>query len=224
MTDNLAVQAGDLEMSRPTTGNRKGRRRLLTWIAFGLFGLITGVIWAVGIATSSATVDVAGAAAAPQVFGTASGAAPASVYVGLVAEDTALTIDFIGSWGVVDADTAMFDVDLSAQSGTFFTEVYLTNNPTGWAALQLEFRQVNKACTDPTLAAADWASPDAASVMVIESEDAYAIFGSLAGGGNFCLGIQAISKANDQNGTFIRRPSGGSPVAPAFAAVLNRSA
>ncbi|MFQ5948173.1 MAG: hypothetical protein ACE5KX_04880 [Acidimicrobiia bacterium] len=203
---------------------RRGRRRLLTWLSFGLVGLIMGVVWAVGVASSTAVVDTAGADPALQVFGTASAAPGASVYAGLLTAVTPLTIDFTGWWGRIDVDTTMFDVDLSAQSGTFFVDVYLSNNPTGWAALQLEFRRVTKACGDVTLVSADWDAA-ATSVMVVEDEDAYATFSGLAAPGVYCIGIRDIApKANDSAGTFIRRPAGGAaPTAPVFAAVLNRT-
>jgi hypothetical protein len=214
----------DFDMTHQAVGRdgRRSRRRLLTWLIFGLVGVMMGVTWAAGIASSSTTVDAAGASDAARVFATSSGAAPASEYAGLVSEDTPLTIGFTGNWGRIDADTGIFDLDLDGQTGTFFVEVIVTNNPTGWAALQLEFLQVNKACADA--GAADWAAPDATSVMVIETEDAFASFDSLVGGTDVCIGIQATSKANDRNGTFIRRPKDGSPTGPDFVAVLNRSA
>jgi hypothetical protein len=200
------------------------RRRTMAWALFGLIGLLMGVIWAVGFATSTAVIDGTIEENAAKVFGTPPGAAPTSEYDGLIAADTPLTIGFKGTWGKIPSDTPMFNVDLTGQSaGTFFTTVYLTNNPTGWSALQIEFRQVNLACSATT--ASDWASPDATSVMVVETEDAYATFNSLAPGGDYCIGVQATPKADDPNGTFMRRPSAATnPVAPEFAATLNRSA
>ena len=122
---------------------------------------------------------------------------------------------------MIAADTPMFDVDLSAESGTFFTEIYLTNSPSGWSALQFEFRLVNKACADAV--AADWASPAASSVMVVETVDAFASFTGMSSGGQACIGIQEIAKANESSGTFIRRANGSTPTAPEVAVVLNRS-
>ena len=226
--DSMITEAG-LESSAidAEAGTRRRRRsRTRTWLAFGLVGLMMGVVWAVGIATSTATVDTAGAAAAGQIFGTSPPAAGASQYAGLVSENTALTIGFTGTWGKIDADTPMFDVDLTAETGTYFVAVYLNNNATGWSVLQLEFLQVNKTCA--AAVSADWAAPDATSVMVIETEDAWAVFPSLASGAgaNYCIGIEDITpKANDTAGTYIRRPSpGSSPTAPVFVAMLNRSA
>lgn len=217
----IGLESSGLALEADTRSHR--RRRILTWLAFGLIGLIMGVVWAVGIATSTAVVDSAGAAPAAQVFGTAPSAAGLSQYAGLVSENTALTIDFTGSWGRVDADTPMFDVGLTGETGTYFVAVFLNNNATGWAALQLEFRQFNSTCA----AVADWSSPNATSVMVVETEDAWAVFPSLASGAgaNYCFGLQAITpKANDTAGTYIRRPgSGSSPTAPVFVAMLNRS-
>ena len=216
------------EMDVEAGAHSRRRRRTLTWLVFGLVGLIMGAVWAVGIATSTTTVDTAGATAAAQVFGTADPAAGISQYSGLVSEDTALTVGFQGKWGRVDADTPMFDVDLTAETGTYFVAVYVTNNPDGWSALQLEFRQVNKSCSDATLGPADWAAPAATSVMVIETEDSWAVFPTLSSGAgaNYCIGIQTITpRANDSAGTFIRRPSpASSPTAPTFSALLNRSA
>ncbi len=218
-TDEPALSGMDAEAG----SRRRRRRRARTWLAFGLMGLMMGVVWAVGIATSTAIVDVAGAAPAGQVFGTADPAAGVSQYAGLVIEDTPLTIGFQGSWGNIAVDTPMFDVDLTGLTGTYFVAVYLNNNATGWSVLQLEFLQVNKACAD-TLTG-DWAAPDATSVMVIETEDAWAIFPSLASGFDYCFGLEDITpKANDEAGTYIRRPGSSSPVAPVFIALLNRSA
>ena len=118
------------------------------------------------------------------------------------------------------------DVNLTGETGTYFVAIYLNNNATGWSVLQLEFRQVNKTCA--ATGAADWASPAATSVMVVETEDAWAVFPSLASGASadYCIGIEAITpKANDTAGTYIRKPSpGSSPTAPVFVAMLNRSA
>jgi hypothetical protein len=183
-----------------------------------------GAVWAVGIATSTATVDAAGATDAAQILGVAPASTGTSQYAALVSEDTPLTIGFTGKWGKVTSDTPMFDVDLSGESGTFFIEVNLNNNPAGWSALQLEFRQVNKACADAVTG--DWAAPAATSVMVVETEDAAAVFPALAAGADYCIGIEDIApKANDTAGTYIRRPSAvASPTAPVFTAVLGRSA
>ena len=223
-TAGLASSGMDVEAG---THSRR-RRRTLAWLVFGLVGLIMGAVWAVGIATSTSTVDTAGATAVAQILGTSPPAAGASQYAGLVSENTPLTIGFTGTWGKVDADTPMFDIDLTAQSGTYFVAVYLNNNTAGWSALQLEFRQVNKSCTDATLGPADWAAPAATSVMVFETEDAWAVFPSLSSGpgASYCIGIQTITPtANDSGGTYIRRPSAASsPTAPTFVAVLNRSA
>ncbi len=205
-------------MGQAAKVHRRGWRRTLTWVAFGLVGLMIGEIWAVGIATSTTTFDTSGGTVAPQVLGTP----PAWEYAGLVTARSPLTIGFQGKWGEIDDDTPMFNVDLSGQSGTFATTVYLTNNPPGWSALQLEFRQANKACSDPTLSSSDWASPVASSVMVVESADADATFTSLAAGGQYCIGIGAIVPANDPSGSFIRRPSASStPAAPSFVAILS---
>ena len=154
-TAGLASSGMDVEAG---THSRR-RRRTLAWLVFGLVGLIMGAVWAVGIATSTSTVDTAGATAAAQILGTSPPAAGASQYAGLVSENTPLTIGFTGTWGKVDADTPMFDIDLTAQSGTYFVAVYLNTNTAGWSALQLEFRQVNKSCTDATLGPADWVAP-----------------------------------------------------------------
>lgn len=221
-TDELASIAMDAEAGT----RRRRRRRARSWLAFGLVGLMMGVVWAVGIATSTATVDTAGATAAAQVFATAPPAASASQYAGLVAENTAVTIGFAGTWGNIAADTGMFDVTLTAETGTYFMAVFLNNDATGWAALQLEFAQVNKTCA--AAVAGDWLAPAATSVMVIETADAWAVFPSLASGAgaDYCIGIAAATpKANDTAGTYIRRPSpSADPTAPVFVAMLGRTA
>jgi len=221
-TDELA----SIEMDAETSTRRRRRSRARTWLAFGLVGLMMGAVWAVGIATSTATVDAAGATVAAQVFNTAPPVASASQYAGLVAESNAVVIDFAGTWGLIAADADMFDVTLTAETGTYFVAVFLNNDATGWAALQLEFAQVNKTC----LAAlpADWATPAATSVMVIETADAWAVFPALASGvgKDYCIGIAAATpKANDTAGTYIRRPSGSAdPTPPVFIALLGRTA
>lgn len=222
---------GNLEMSteriaegpgfESRTPHRRPRRRLAAWLAFGLFGLMMGITWAAGVATSSATVDLAGATEAATLFGTASSGSGTSQYDGLITADTALEIDLVGKWGSIAADTPMFDIDLSGQTGTFYSEIYLTNTPSGWSVLQIEFLMVAKACADTT--AADWAAPDATSVMVFETVDAFAAFDGLASGGSACIGVGATSKANDPNGSFMRYANGATPTAPDFAAILNRS-
>ena len=219
-TPDLASDEMDLKAG---TRSRR-RRRSLTWLAFGLVGLIMGAVWAVGLATSTSALG--STATATQVFGTSPPAAGTSQYAGLVTENTALTIAFAGTWGKIDADTPMFDVNLTAETGTYFVAVYLNNNATGWSVLNLEFKQVDKTCA--TTVAADWVTPAATSVMVVETEDAWAVFPSLASGAgkDYCFGIQLITpKANDETGTYIRKPSpGSSPTAPVFVAMLNRSA
>ncbi|MCH7585355.1 MAG: hypothetical protein IH941_09400 [Acidobacteria bacterium] len=220
-TDELA----SIEMDAESSTRRLRRRRTRTWLAFGLVGLMMGVVWAVGIATSTATVDAGGATAAAQVFNTAPPAAAASQYATLVAESNAVVIDFAGTWGVIAADADMFDVTLSGEAaGTYFLAVFLNNDATGWAALQLEFAQVNKTCA--TTVPGDWTSPVATSVMVIETADAWAVFPSLAFGNDYCIGIAAATpKANDAAGTYIRRPSGSAdPTPPVFVALLGRTA
>jgi len=214
-SDGMDLKAG--------TRSRR-RRRSLTWLAFGLVGLIMGAVWAVGLATSTSALG--STATATQVFGTEPPAAGTSQYAGLVTANTALTIAFNGTWGKVDADTPMFDVDLTAETGTYFVAVYLNNNATGWSVLNLEFKQVDKTCA--ATVAADWVTPAATSVMVVETEDAWAVFPTLASGAgkDYCFGIQLITpKANDTAGTYIRKPSpASSPTAPVFVAMLNRSA
>ena len=183
-----------------------------------------GVVWAVGIATSTATIG--STAPAAQVFASSPPTALVSQYAALVAEDTALTIDFSGTWGAIAADTGMFDVTLTAQTGTYFVAVYLNNDAIGWAALQLEFLIVNKTCL--AAAPADWASPADSSVMVVETADAWAVFPSLASGvgADYCIGIAAAPpKANDTAGTYVRRPNPSTtPTAPVFVALLGRTA
>ena len=192
----------------------------------GAVFVMTAVMFVGFLGIAAATADTGGATAAAQVFATSPPAASGSQYAGLVSENTALTIGFSGTWGNVAADTGMFDVDLTAETGTYFVAVYLNNNATGWSVLQLEFLQVNKTCA--AAGAADWDSPAATSVMVVETEDAWAVFPSLASGAgaDYCIGIQAITpKANDTDGTYIRRPSPGStPTALIFVAMLGRSA
>jgi hypothetical protein len=218
-TPDLASDEMDLKAG---TRSRR-RRRSLTWLAFGLVGLIMGAVWAVGLATSTSAIG--STATATQIFGTAPPAAGTSQYAGLVtAEAPPLTISFAGTWGKIDADTPMFEVNLTAQTGTYFVAVYLNNNVTDWSVLNLKFLQVDKTCA--AAIPADWASPAATSVMVVETEDAWAVFPSLASGSTYCFGIEAITpKANDETGTYIRKPSpGSSPTAPVFVAMLNRSA
>ena len=220
-TDELASIQMDVEAGT----RRLRRRRLRTWLVFGLVGLMMGAVWAVGIASSTATLDIAGATDADVVFGSAPGTAGTSEYAGLVSAHTALEIGFKGTWGKITADTPMFDVDLTTEAGTFFLAVYLNNNPAGWAALQLEFRQVNTTCD--LADSADWAAAPVQSVMVVQNEDSWAVFDALTAGAGleYCIGIESINKANDELGTYIKRPSKSStPQAPEFIAILNRSA
>ncbi len=116
---SLEITTPDLasdEMNLKAGTRSRRRRRSLTWLAFGIVGLIMGAVWAVVLATSTSAIG--STATATQVFGTPPVAAGTSQYAGLVTVDTALTIAFAGTWGKIDADTPMFEVDLTAQTGT----------------------------------------------------------------------------------------------------------
>jgi len=86
------------------------------WFAFLAIGLLLGTVWATGFSVSNSANGADNAS--NRVDGTAH-ANPniPSPYASLVTNPEDLTVDWDGFWGVVGADTAMYEVDLSAAAG-----------------------------------------------------------------------------------------------------------
>ena len=214
------MNATSVPRGRPTTK----RRALRAWAMFGIAGIALGSVWAAGFNSSTATVDGTPSTASP-VNGTA-GASSTAALAGKVTSPEDLSISFSGRWGVVSNDASMFKVDLTGLTGTYYASVLLTNDPTGWEALQLKFAQVTVAPLVPCDSSTDFSMATTTAVMPVETLDAQVTFGGLAGGGVYCIGVaDQTPKAADSNGTFLRRPgSAATPVSPVFLATLNRSA
>jgi hypothetical protein len=209
---------------------RRKRRRTFAWAIFGLVGVAIGAVWAAGLATSETQPGTE--TAAPNVVGSTN-PFPASRFDGLVTTNSNLTIGFSGLWGVVAADTPMFNFDATTLAdGTYFATVYLNATPAGWEQIQIKFLIVPKSCT--TAVAGDWTTAAGGtanqnySVVALDVADAKATFNNLAvagGDDQFCIGVQNIAKANDTAGTFLRRPSASvTPTMPSFIAAANQSA
>lgn len=222
---------------------RRRRRRWLVAVAgLALLGLLLAGAWAVSIVTTN---EGASTASGAQLV---LGAAPASDTSALAnritntGADLALPIDFTGRWGAIPADATdggaldpatggdyeLFQVDLTTLAGTrtFFVEVGLNNQPDDFRALQIEFVKVDTACS-----AADLdnlaASGRVAATLYAETSDSTIVLPNLAGGTTACIGVADTggARANDADGTFLRREVGADPTdppapMPAFFAVL----
>lgn len=215
---------------------RRQRRRRATWIGFLLLGLMTSTVWALGFA--SAEAEIGTEASAPVVVGTAGGTT-AGTYTAGISSPQNITIDFNGTWGVLNSDFSVYDVNLTDPSstptdGTYFFTIVLDQVPQNFVAVQLEWVLfgVNAipgagevAGCDATTDLTGAGAPLSSQVMAIQDEDASAVFTGLGGGSEFCVGVRQMTpRADDPAGTFIRRQSGSvTPIPPTFIGVLNRS-
>jgi hypothetical protein len=217
------------------------RRYARAWAVFGVGGLLTGVAYSSGFATSSSGTPTNGNADA--VFGDVP-ANLSSLYQGNIAAVDPLDIQFNGTWGEIAANTELFDVTLDndaysrALTGTYFVDVF----PTNWAQLGyvqgaqspiyshlvLELTQFNTTCAAATTDA--FATPITTKVLNIDSIDARVTFtGLVPGVTHYCIGIHAataVNQANQTVATFVQRPDPTvTPGAtPRLMAVVNRSA
>ena len=116
--------------------------------------------------------------------------------------------------------------ELTGLSGTYYASVLLANDPTGWETLQVTFARVTVTPAVACDSATDFSGSSTTAVMPIETLDAQATFGGLAGDSVYCIGIaDAAPMANDVTGTFLRRPRpAATPTSPVFVGTLNRSA
>jgi hypothetical protein len=227
------------------------RRYLRAWALIGAAGLITGAAYASGFATQAPVApddSVADGAATP-VFGQ-EGAALNSLYSGLVSAEGALDIPAFDGTYATFPELTLFEVDLTkpdaynkALTGTFFTDVYVTNwtdlgynaGAPEWSQLNFKFLQ-----SDTTCALADFsAAPAASQQLSVDRIDAHVTFSGLAAGSTYCIGLRAedaLTQSETANaavaanlgvldGTFITRPDIAAPpaAAPQFTAVVNRS-
>lgn len=224
---------------------RRRNRRVVVAALLGVLGLVLASVWAVSIVTTTPGSSTATGASLTL------GAAPTSdtsELAGLITNtgaDLSLPIDFVGRWGNIPADGVdggaldpaaggdyeLFQVDLSNFLATrsFFVEIGVNNTPDDFRALQFEFVMVDGSCAD-----ADLDNPAAggydAQTLFVESSDSTIVYGDLAGPGAatpklLCFGIADTggSRANDADGTFIRREDTGTTAPdpmPAFFAVL----
>lgn len=217
-------------------------KRLTSFAAFGVAGVMLTATWAAGVASSPAANSTAGAGAAIVAGAPASGTDRFASAVAL-GPDTALTVNFSGRWGLVPntaanptVDYELFDIDLSNASfdtGTYFVEVGIlpTPLPAGFTAIQVEWFIDDVACATsdftPDVDYTGAAGTVDFVTMYADTVDNSVVFPSLTDdiGPNFCVGVKATGAAiaNDTDGTFIRRAASGAwaGTMPTFVAIVN---
>ena len=231
---NLYTRAQALEEQR----RKRGRRRLATWGAFLLLGLLFGAIYATGFATSGGT-SPSPAVATPNNNEPAVNA-DTSALAGLIRSSNDLTYNWTGRWGEISS-AVLYEVDLSSYRTTdlFFVEVVLTNVPAGFSDLQIQYRlAAHRADGTDGCATTDLNDTNSVSsnyrVMIFDAEDAQVTFSGLdglPGADKYCIGVfdyssPAPGSGKDEAGTFIRKSVAGSDilgiVEPEFVGTLNR--
>jgi hypothetical protein len=164
---------------------------------------------------------------------------------GLIESKGSLTWSWLGRWGSV-ATKAMYEIDLSEklESEKFFAEIVLSNSPTKFSDLQLQFRiakpATGKTCTEAeSITKLEETEEEDWRVMVFDAIDAQVTFSGLEGattgllgGSDYCLGIVnypaeggSLAAGKDEGGTFIRKSEAGASftgVLPTFIGTLNR--
>jgi len=134
-----------------------------------------------------------------------------SPYAGLITNPENLTVDWNGFWGVLNNDTAMYKVDLStAAAGTYYSEVLVKTTGTDWDAQQYKFELFMDAATCDAATVLPLATdPEFVQAinMNVTTQDSYVSFANLSNGHVYCIGVRAINPAEDNTGTFLRRPN-----------------
>lgn len=237
-SDSIYARALALEERR----RQRGRRRFTAWGAFLLLGLLIGAIYATGFAETGGS----GSGAVPTpLTGKAGENEDEAALNGLITSNGNLAWSWLGRWGSV-ATKAMYEIDLSEklESEKFFTEIVLSNTPTKFSDLQLQFRiakpAVGKTCTEAeSITKLEEAGAEDRRVMVFDAIDAQVTFSGmegvttgLLGGSDYCLGIVnypaeggSLAAGKDEGGTFIRKSEAGSGFTgtlPTFIGTLNR--
>lgn len=225
---------------------KRRRRRVVSWIVFVLCGSMLGTTWAIGY--SSVTMNQSVASPDGDVILGGSGGGSTGRLANSISQGLeTVVISWMGLWGDLKADHTLWRVTTPAGSGTYFVDIYLTNNPTGWTALQFEFRMKEVAAlTDCNGADAEGAEDfgtndtksDQSSAtwttnpkkrLTVDAEDVYVSFTGLAANKIYCIGLADTETpgnqtANNQYATFLRRPTNTTtPVDPTFVAMVNQS-
>jgi hypothetical protein len=219
--DNDKITAGPT----PVTGRRRKRSTIL-WFAFLAIGLLMGAVWATGFAVSTSANGADNNAV--DVPGTDNVAdASASPYAGLVTSPENLTVAWDGLWGVIGQDVAMYEVDLSGEAAldNFYIEVYADPIADDWSVQQYAFHRFDNPATCGAATDLTALVPDESHTMAVTDEDAFVSFDSLPGGAVYCIGIEAIAQADDETGTFLRRPNEAAfPTPTNFTGIVNEQA
>ena len=234
-TDAASTPRVDYASVVASKTSRRRKRRTITWAIFGVIGLGLGAVWAAGVVTSESNAGVPGDAS-PLLATPGGGSSPRFQSV-LTAGQTELTIGASGKTGVISADARLFQIDLDQDdpataavdtfSGTYFATIELTNDVSnsGWATLNLEFTANEGACATGPLDINPGAVGAINSVLHVETSDSTVDLTGLQGGTTYCVGIHGLGNANDIDGTYIRKTTGGAnPTMPTFAAFMAQSA
>jgi hypothetical protein len=198
--------------------------KLTAWLAFGAAGLATGAVWASGFATSTADNRTGGTAGSPALVKTAPTVATNDLEHKSSAVDP-LEFDWDGRWGSIDADTLMFQVDLSTFSASkhynIATLLANTSQLTGWATLQLKLELV--AAAGATCDVTDLAGTTDPEILNSDDQDAGVYWSNLAGGAVYCIGAKT-AHGDDAAGTFLRSSADTPPTDfPTFITTVDRT-
>jgi hypothetical protein len=206
----------------PVTGRRR-KRSTIMWLAFLVIGLAMGSVWATGFSVSGSANGADNAAV--DVPGTDNVAdASTSPYAGLITNPEDLTVDWNGLWGVVGGDVAMYEVDLSGEAAldNFYVEIYVDSTATDWSVQQYQFHRFDDPATCGAATDLTALAPDESQTMAVTDEDAFVSFDALPGGAVYCFGIEAIAQADNETGTFLRRPDETTfPTPTQFTGIVN---
>jgi len=230
--DNSRITQSATGEAPAATGRR--RRRSVLWISFLGAGLLLSTVWATGFGTSQSDTSNGTNAASVVVDGT-----PHTLdyyhspYEGLVSSPEQLQVGWNGYWGTVLADTSMFKIDMSGATvdgaGTYYIEV-MVKNPIGqnWDAQQYRITLFTDTVCDGTEAVpTSGASFKGDRLLNVTTQDSYVSFQGLTKnttGEVYCVGVHNINPAQDDQGTFLRRPNlAAFPTATLFTALVNRS-
>jgi len=214
---------------------RRIRRRLGIWGALLVVGAALGTVYATGFA------DTGGATGTTSAPGANTNDPEAnednSALASLITQPSNdLTWNWGGRWGSVSsAALYQLDLDALASGNDYFSGVYLTNTPSGFSDLQLQFRIADIGTGNSCNAGgSDLTGATSANqrVMVFDNDDAQVTFSGmggvttgLPGGSTYCIGgTNYANSGKDTAGTFIRKVTTGgsfSGTYPTFVATLN---
>ncbi len=199
------------EMQAPRKSGFK--RRATLWAVFGVVGVVMGAAFATGFAQTSNTSSDANKGDATQLVGTPS-KANASQFAGYVTAPTdALALTYDGNYGLIPADTVLFDINIPANdpyghayggSARFYSDVILSNwtelgmDPTSGTAQwdTLEFQWKIETCSGGTVAD-DFAAASSTPQMHVDRVDAHVTFSGLTAGTEYCVGLSKADATSE---------------------------